>query len=98
MNTIYIISIILITLVTNASLSFMMPYIKANWNAFITRIKRKFNTPKPQGYYRTLIQVDCVALEQRVKELEKKITKRESNYRQAIRQEITNILIELKNK
>jgi hypothetical protein len=64
-----------------------MPYMKAQWKAFITRIKRKLNAPKP---------VNCVALEQRVKELEKKITKRESNYRQAIRQEITNILIELK--
>ena len=87
MNIIYIISIILITLVTNASLSFAMPYMKAQWKAFITRIKRKLNTPKP---------VNCVALEQRVKELERKLTKRESNYRQAIRQEITNVLIELK--
>ncbi len=89
MNTIYILIIISITLVTNASLSFAMPYMKAQWKAFITRIKRKLNTPKP---------VNCIALEQRVKELEKKITKRESNYRQAIRQEITSILIELKNK
>ena len=89
MNTIYIISIILITLVTNASLSFVMPYMKTNWTAFITRIKRKLNTPKPVNY---------VVLEQRVKELERKLTKRESNYRQAIRQEITNILTELKNK
>ena len=87
MNTIYILIIISITLVTNASLSFAMPFMKTKWKAFITRIKRKFNTPK---------SVDCVALEQRVKELEKKLTKRESNYRQAIRQEITSILIELK--
>ena len=87
MNTIYILIIIAITLVTNASLSFAMPFMKSKIKAFITRIKRKLNTPKP---------VDCVALEQRIKELEKKITKRESNYRQAIRQEITNILIELK--
>jgi ABC-type Zn uptake system ZnuABC Zn-binding protein ZnuA len=64
-----------------------MPYMKAQWKTFITRIKRKLNTPKP---------VNCVALEQRVKELERKLTKRESNYRQAIRQEITSILIELK--
>ena len=89
MNTIYILIIIAITLVTNASLSFAMPYMKAQWKAFITRIKRKLNTSKP---------VNCVALEQRVKELERKLTKRESNYRQAIRQEITSILIELKNK
>ena len=87
MNTIYILIIIAITLVTNASLSFAMPFMKTKWKALIkryfTRIKRKPS-------------VDCIALEQRVKELEKKLTKRESNYRQAIRQEITNILIELK--
>jgi hypothetical protein len=87
MNTIYILIIIAITLVTNASLSFAMPFMKTKINAFITRIKRKLNAPKP---------VNCVALEQRVKELERKLTKRESNYRQAIRQEITSILIELK--
>ena len=89
MNTIYTLIIIAITLVTNASLSFAMPFMKTKWKAFITRTKRKLNTPKP---------VNCVALEQRVKELERKLTKRESNYRQAIRQEITSILIELKNK
>ena len=87
MNTIYIISIILITLVTNASLSFMMPYMKANWNAFITRIKPKKNASK---------SVNCVALEQRVKELEQKIHKRQNNQREAIRQEIRAILTELK--
>jgi hypothetical protein len=61
--------------------------MKSKINAFISATKRKLNTPKP---------VNCVALEQRVKELEKKVNKRESNYRQAIRQEITSILIELK--
>jgi hypothetical protein len=87
MNIIYIISIILITLVTNASLSFAMPYMKAQWKAFITHKKRKLNTPKP---------VNCVALEQRVKELEQKIYKRQNNQREAIRQEIRAILTELK--
>ena len=89
MNTIYTLSIILITLILNASVTWAMPFMKTKWQAFITLTKRKLNSPKP---------VDCILLEQRVKELEKKITKRESNYRQAIRQEITNILIELKNK
>ena len=59
------------------------PRLLALIKRYFTRTKRKPS-------------VDCVALEQRIKELEKKITKRESNYRQAIRQEITNILIELK--
>ena len=89
MNTIYIISIILITLFTNASLLFAMHYMKAQWKAFITRKKRVSNTPKP---------VNCIALEQRVKELEQKIYKRQNNQREAIRQEITNILTQLKNK
>ena len=89
MNTIYTLSIILITLILNASVTWAMPFMKTKWHAFISRIKRKLNAPKP---------VDCILLEQRVAELEKKVTKRESNYRQAIRQEITNILIELKNK
>ena len=89
MNTIYTLSIILITLILNASVTWAIPFMKTKWHAFISRIKRKLNAPKP---------VDCILLEQRVAELEKKVTKRESNYRQAIRQEITNILIELKNK
>ena len=61
------------------------PQLLALIKRYFTRIKRK-------------APVDCVALEQRVKELEKKVNKREINYRQAIRQEITNVLIELKNK
>ena len=87
MNTIYILIIIAITLVTNASLSFAMPYMKTQWKTFITRIKRKLNTPKP---------VDCMLLEQRVIELEKKMAKRRNNDRNAIRDEIKNVLIQLK--
>jgi hypothetical protein len=61
------------------------PQLVALIERYFTRIKRK-------------PPVDCVALLSRVDKLEKRINKRESNYRQAIRQEITNILIELKNK
>ena len=89
MNIIYILSIILITLVTNASLSFAMPYMKANWNAFITRIKPKKNT---------YTRIDCSVLESRITKLEQKIHKRQNNQREAIRQEIRAILTELKNK
>jgi tetrahydromethanopterin S-methyltransferase subunit G len=67
--------------------------MKSKINAFITRIKRKLNTPKPVIDATTYFE-----LSSRIDELEKKVTKRESNYRQAIRQEITSILIELKNK
>jgi hypothetical protein len=43
-----------------------------------------------------VLKVDCNLLEQRVSELEKKITKRHLNDRHAIREEIKNVLIELK--
>ena len=56
---------------------------------FKTRFKRKPNTSK---------SVDCVILEIRVNELEKKVMKRQENQRNAIRQEIKNILLELKNQ
>jgi len=89
MNTIYILIIILITLVTNASLSFAMPFMKTKWKALIKRYFTRIKRQPP---------IDCTLLASRVAILEKKLIKRESNYRQAIRQEITNILIELKNK
>jgi len=89
MNTIYILIIIAITLVTNASLSFAMPYMKAQWKAFITRIKRKLNTPKP---------VNCVALEQRVKKLEAKSAQRQVNFKSRVREEVIEYLEQLKNK
>jgi len=89
MNTIYILIIILITLVTNASLSFAMPFMKTKWKAFITRIKRKFNTPKP---------VDCMLLEQRVKKLEAKSAQRQVNFKSRVREEVIEYLEQLKNK
>jgi len=66
-----------------------MPHLKTKYKAFITRIKR-VSTPKPQ--------VDCSILETRVQVLEKKLEKRQENYRKAIREEIKNVLIELKNQ
>ena len=93
MNIIYTLSIIVITLILNILVSYAMPFMKSKINAFITRIKRKLNTPKPVIDATTYFE-----LSSRIDELEKKVTKRESNYRQAIRQEITSILIELKNK
>ena len=91
MNIIYTLSIIVITLILNILVSYAMPFMKSKINAFITRIKRKLNTPKPVIDATTYFE-----LSSRIDELEKKVTKRESNYRQAIRQEITSILIELK--
>ena len=60
-----------------------MPSIILYFKRVLTRKKRVLN-------------VDCVALEHRVKELEKKIAKRANNDRAAIREEIKNVLMELK--
>ena len=76
---------ILLLIINSILATLYGPWLVALIERYFTRFKRK-------------PPVDCVVLEQRVKELERKLTKRESNYRQAIRQEITSILIELKNK
>ena len=86
MNIIYTLSIIAITLILNASVSYAMPFMKSKINAFITSIKRKFNTPKP---------VDCMLLEQRVTELEQQYKQRQINFRQRVRDEVKNYLNEL---
>jgi hypothetical protein len=89
MTTIYIILTILITLIINASLSLAMPFMKIKWNALHQRIEPKKDT-------RT--RIDCSVLESRIAILERKVYKRSMNQRNAIRQEIKNILTELKNK
>jgi hypothetical protein len=87
MNTIYTLSIILITLILNASVSYAMPFMKSKINAFIARTKRKLNAPKP---------VDCMILEQRVEELEKQYKHRQINFKQRVRDEVKIYLEELK--
>ena len=89
MNIIYTLSIIAITLILNTSVSYAMPFMKSKINAFITSIKRKFNTSKP---------VDCIILEQRVEKLESQYKQRQINFRQRVRDEVKNYLNELKNK
>ena len=89
MNTIYTLSIILITLILNASVTWAIPFMKTKWHAFITRTKRKLNAPKP---------VDCILLEQRVAELEYKLKQRQNNFKQRVREEVIEYLEQLKNK
>jgi len=89
MNTIYTLSIILITLILNASVTWAMPFMKTKWQAFITLTKRKLNAPKP---------VDCILLEQRVADLESQYKQRQTNFRQRVKDEVKNYLNELKNK
>ncbi len=66
-----------------------IPSVKQYLKRVITRIPRKKNTRTP---------VDCVVLEKRIASLEKRLEKRQENYRQAMRQEIKNVLIELKKQ
>ena len=89
MNIIYTLLIIVLTLFINVSITWAMPHLKTKYKAFITRIKRVL-TPKSQ--------VDCSLLETRVQMLEKKLEKRQENYRKAMREEIKNVLIQLKNQ
>jgi hypothetical protein len=51
MNIIYTLTVIIITLILNATISSSIPYVKQRWNAFITGIKRKLNTPKKQPVF-----------------------------------------------
>jgi hypothetical protein len=93
MNWTYIIPIIVLTALLTATIMNVIPLLKWYLPTYIarfkSRFKRKSNTSK---------SVDCVILEIRVNELEKKLMKRQENQRTAIRQEIKNILLELKNK
>lgn len=92
MNTIYIILLIILSLILNVSVTLAMPYVKQYWNAFITQIKRKFTRTKPA--------IDATAyleILSRLDDIEKRLDKRQINYRQAMRQEIENVLLKLKN-
>ena len=89
MNTIYTLSIILITLILNASVTWAMTFMKTKWHAFISRIKRKLNAPKP---------VDCILLEQRVADLETQYKQRQINFKSRVREEVIEYLEQLKNK
>jgi hypothetical protein len=86
MNTIYTLSIILITLILNASVTWAMPFMKTKWHAFIARTKRKLNAPKP---------VDCILLEQRVADLETQYKQRQNNFKQRVREEVIEYLEQL---
>ena len=89
MNWTYIIPIVLITALLTATIMNTMPLLTSYIKHYINVVRTRF-TPKPK--------TDCSLLEARIDELEKKLAKRQENFRTAIRQEIKNILLELKNK
>ena len=94
MNIIYTLTIIALTLLLNVALTAAIPYLKPKLNAFITRIKRAL-TRKPK---QIINPSTLVALTQRIEDIEKRLDKRQVNYRKAMREEIKNVLIELKTK
>ena len=57
---------------------------------YLTRFKR---TPK-----HTIDPSTLIVLTQRIENIEKRLNKRQVNYRKAMREEIKNVLIELKTK
>jgi predicted secreted Zn-dependent protease len=99
MNIIYTLAVIVITLVLNVTITSSMPYIKQRWNAFITGIKRKLNTPKKQS------SLNKDAIEELVTQVIKdKINNGLVTYhkkqmiREIVREEVINYLNELKKK
>lgn len=89
MNWTYIFPIIVITALLTTTIINVMPLLKWWVPVYIKRFRTSFKR-KPKS-------VDCKALEFRIQELEKKLAKRQNNLRTSIRQEIRNILLELKN-
>lgn len=95
MTIIYTLSIIVITLILNASVTASMPYIKTKWKAFITRKKPKKHIP--------------IALPKQLEELVVNIMKDKINnglltyhkkkmIREFVREEVVAYLNELKTK
>ena len=74
--------------------TFLIAFIAIHFNKAMPLVIQWFKRVIPRK--KRKINVDCNLLEQRVGELEKKMAKRRNNDRQAIREEIKNILIELK--
>ena len=74
--------------------TFLIAFIAINLNKAMPSVIQWFKRVIPRK--KRKINVDCNLLEQRVGELEKKMAKRRNNDRQAIREEIKNVLIELK--
>ena len=91
MNIIYTLSIIIITLILNASVSYAMPFMKSKINAFITRIKRKLNAPN-----KTDIRLN--EFDKQIDTLTKRVMKVNEGNRELIRKVVREYLEELQNK
>jgi len=68
-----------------------MPYVKQRWNAFITRKKRKSNTPKQAVDATTYFE-----LLSRIETIEKRLNRRQTNFQQRVREEVRRYLEQLK--
>jgi hypothetical protein len=74
--------------------TFITAFIAINLNKAMPSVIQWFKRLIPRK--KRVLPVDCNLLEQRVSELERKMAKRHLNDRHAIREEIKNILLELK--
>jgi hypothetical protein len=91
MNIIYTLSIIIITLILNTSVSYAMPFMKSKINAFIGGIKRKLNAPN-----KTDIRLN--EFDKQIDTLTKRVMKVNEGNRELIRKVVREYLEELQNK
>jgi len=87
---IYYLLLLVLTAVGSVSATLYGPQLVTRIKQYLTRFKR---TSK-----HTIDPSTLITLTRRIEDIEKRLDKRQTNYRQAMRQEIKNILIELKTK
>ena len=94
MNIIYILLIIVLSVIINASISFLMPSVRVQLRLLYTYIKRVLTRkPKP-----TIDPTTLIALIQRIEELEQQYKQRQINFKSRVREEVRDYLEHLKTK
>lgn len=87
MKDVYYLTLLVITALGSSLTTMYLPAIKARIKQYRTRIKRK-----PAIDATTYIE-----LLSRIEDIEKRLDKRQSNFRWVVKDEIKNILLELKD-
>ena len=100
MQTLYIISLILFTIILNTIITWLTPSIKVQWKLLISGIKRKLNKRKPvidaTQYIELAIRLD--EYDEQLKTLTKRVMKVNEGNRELIRKTVREYLEELKTK
>jgi hypothetical protein len=92
MTILYTISIIILTLILNVTLTWSTPFIKVQWKLFISGIKRALKRkPKP-----IIDATQYIELSSRIDELEKQYKQRQTNFKSRVREEVIEYLKQLK--